>query len=234
MKKATTTLLAASVAAVSALALTAPAHAYDVDAYEYAAGHMLQSSDIPAALGSFGPQMSFVATSDDGPIYLCYVGKTSHKAPGGTYVYTASFSEPIKVADPNNLMQSVHQYPSAAKAISAFEKLTTRITACTGKTTNSWENADGSTATSLTVTTNGKVPMVTEVGAESVFVNVNVLQYSDRVEDRYSSDTYAVYTLLNDTIISTEFTTNSTDNLSTKDRKKVNAVAFTAVDRWLG
>jgi hypothetical protein len=67
-----------------------------------------------------------------------------------------------------------------------------------------------------------------------VFINVNYDDGSANEDFAAASDTYAVYTLLDDVIISTQYTTGSDENVSTKDRKKVDKVAFTAIDRWIG
>jgi hypothetical protein len=43
-----------------------------------------------------------------------------------------------------------------------------------------------------------------------------------------------VYTLVNDVIINTSRYTGSELNMSTRERRAVNQVAFNAVTRWLG
>lgn len=225
--------LAASVALVASVAVAAPAQAYDEDAYAYAATHMLKSDDLPAALGDFGRNMYFSASQSTSKIYLCYIGQTDHTAPGGKLAFGSSFNESLKDASANSLGQSITQYASAEKAISAFAKLQKAIKKCTGTTTQTWANDDGSTQTSSSLTTNGKVPGVTEVGVESVFVNQNYLSTSSNAKDRYASDTYTVFTLLNDVILSTSYSSGNLENIPTKLRKKVNQVAFTAIDRWL-
>ena len=233
MKKTLAVLVAASTATVT-LAAAAPALAYDKDAYAYAATHMLQSGDLPASLGDFGSNMSFNATQDGGKIYLCYVGDKQITAPGGKYSFGGFFMDRRKGGEGNNLTQTVTQYSSAQKAISAFEKLTKAVKGCTGTTTQTWpDDEDGSTQTSSSLTTNGKVPMVTEVGVESVFVNQNYLSTSSNNTERYANDTYTVYTLLNDVIIATAYNTGNLENIPTKQRKQINEVAFTAIDRWL-
>ncbi len=125
------------------------------------------------------------------------------------------------------------QYGSAEKAISAFETLQKSSKDCTGTTSQTWTDDGGATQTSSSLTTNGRVPGVTEVGVESVFVNQNYLTTSTNAKNRYASDTYTVYTLLNDVIITTSYTTGNLENIPTKLRAKVNQVAFTAIDRWL-
>ena len=218
---------------MASLAVAAPAHAYDEDAYSYAAGHMLKTGDLPAALGDFGTGMDFNASQASGKVFLCFIGEKQYSAPGGRFSFGASFYENRKDAAGNGLNQTVTQYASATKAISAFETLQTSIKNCKGTTSQSWTDDDGSTQTSSSLTTNGRVPEVTEVGVESLFVNQNYLTTSTNVQNRSASDTYTVYTLLNDVIISTSYTTGNLENIPTKQRAKVNQVAFTAIDRWL-
>jgi hypothetical protein len=232
VKKHVAALAALSTVAVS-LVVAAPAQAYDRDAYVYAAGHMVRSGDIPAALGDFGQRMSFNASPSGNTLYLCAIGEKEVTAPGGAYSYSAYFNEPQKGGNGNSLSTSVTTYASAQKAISAFETLQKRITNCKGATTQTWSDDDGTTETSSSLTTNGKVPAVTEVGVESVFVNQNYLSTSSDSSERYSNDQYTVYTLLNDAILSTTYNTGNLENIPTKLRKKVNEVAFVAIDRWL-
>ena len=77
------------------------------------------------------------------------------------------------------------------------------------------------------------MPGVTEVGVESRVRQPELPDHLHERPDRYASDTYTVYTLLNDVIISTSYTTGNLENIPTKQRAKVNQVAFTAIDRWL-
>lgn len=233
MKKTLAGLLAAT-AAVSIVAAT-PAQAYDKDAYVYAAGHMLQSRDIPAGLGDFGTSMNFNASSGSN-IYLCYLNSKDIQAkPKSSNIFGAFFNEDFKGGAGNSLSQTVYQYSSATKAISAYEAVTKAIKGCTGTTSNSWtDDETGVTQTSTSLTTNGKVPSVTEVGVVSVFVNTNYLTTSSDGKDKYSSDSYTVYSLVNDVILATTYSTGNTENIPTKQRKLVNQVAFDGISRWLG
>lgn len=233
MKKTLAGLLAAT-AAVS-IAAAVPAQAYDKDAYVYAAGHMLQSDDVPASLGAFGKTMYFNASSGT-KIYVCYVNSTDITVkPKSVNLFSANFNEDFDGGAGNSISQSVYQYASAEKAISAYESLTKAIKGCTGTTSNSWTDEDsGVTQTSTSLTTNGKVPSVTEVGVESVFVNSNYLTTSSDGKDKYASDSYTVFSLVNDVILSTGYTTGNLENIPTKQRKQVNQMAFDAIGRWLG
>lgn len=232
MKKPLAVLAATAGIAVS-VGVAAPAQAYDSDAYACAAGHMLKTVDLPASLGDFGRNMNFNAAQTGSRIPLCYIGDKDYTAPGGRFTFGANFYENAKGADGNSLSQAVTQYASAEKAISAFDALKTTIRNCKGTTSQTWSDPDGTSQTSSSLTTNGKVPGVTEVGVESVFVNQNSLSTSTDAPDRYASDTYTVYTLLNDVIISTSYSTGNLENIPTKQRARINQVAFTAIDRWL-
>lgn len=234
MKKTLAGLMAAA-ATVSIVAAATPAQAYDKDAYVYAAGHMLQSDDIPSSLGTFGKSMFFNASSGS-KIYVCYVNSNDITAkPQSAYLFNANFSDNSKDGNGNSISQAVYQYASAKKAISAYESLTKAIKGCTGTTTNSWTDDDtGVTQTSTSLTTNGKVPAVTEVGVESVFINTNYLSTSSDGKDKYTSDSYTVFTLVNDVIISTGYSTGNLENIPTKQRKQVNQLAFDGISRWLG
>ena len=127
------------------------------------------------------------------------------------------------------------KYRSTDKAIKAFGTLQGSITQCSGAVSDSGSNDDGSTWTTSTVTTHGVVPSVTVTGVESLFVNVNASN-SGTAPDAYdySNDSYTVFTLLDDVIIATAYSLDKTDNLTTKQRKAVDQVAFTTIDRWLG
>jgi len=224
--------LASLTAVVASVVVAVPAQAYDREAYEYAAGHMVRSGDVPSILGNFGQRMTFGASPTDGKLYICFIKDKQVSAPGGRYAFGALFNER---KGGRNLTSSVNTYESAEDAISAFETLKTEIKNCQGSTTQTFTDNDGSTQTSSSLTTNGKVPMVTEVGVESVFVNQNYLETSSTGSDGYSGDNYTVFTLLNDAILSTNYNTGgSLENIPTKLRKKVNEVAFKAIGRWLG
>ena len=224
-----------AVTGAAALALTVlgspSAFAYDADAYAYAAGHMLSADDLPSALGSFTDNMYFNASQSTSSIPLCSIDDSSVDAPGGELSFSAGFAEK---GDGNNyLSQQVTQYSSALTAVKAFNKLKKNAKTCTGTASGTWTDDDGTIYTWNSTRTNGKVPKVTVLGVESVFVNTNYVDGSSTADSPSASDTYQVFTLLGDVIISTIYSTGSDDNVSTAKRKKVNGVAFTAIDRWL-
>ena len=224
---------ATSVALVASVAVAAPAQAYDEDAYAYAATHMLKSDDLLAALGDFGSNMSSSASQSSSKIYLCYIGQTNH---------TCSRRETlVRVLVQREPEGRLGQQPGPDDHPVRQRReghLRLREAAEGGQEVHRHDdpdmaNDDGSTQTSSSLTTNGKVPGVTEVGVESVFVNQNYLSTSSNAKDRYASDTYTVFTLLNDVILSTNYSSGNLRNIPTKLRKKVKQVAFTAIDRWL-
>lgn len=231
--------VAAMIAGAAGMALAPAAQAYDRDAYSYAAAHMIERSDIPAALGAFKPALGFNANVSTYPGFLCPVPTPDNngdagevKFPASRYNFNASYTARGK-RDPAWAQASIYQYPSAKRAIAAWETLTTNIAKCTGTGSNSWTNDDGSTTTYSTQVTHGVVPMDTTTGVESVFVSQNSLQQNTAGDSRYVNDSYSVYSLVDDVIIQTQFYANTNDNLTTKQRKAVNQLAFNAETRWL-
>jgi hypothetical protein len=231
--------VATVIAGAVGISLAPAAQAYDRDAYAYAAAHMIERSDIPAALGPFKPALSFNANVPQYAGFLCPVPTADPSAaaanvrfPSGRYNFNASYTSPGKDDSPWAQV-SVYQFTTAKKAIAAWEKLTTNITRCTGTGSNTWTNDDGSTTTYSTEVTHGVVPMDTTTGVESVFVSQNSLDQSTPGDSRYVNDSYSVYSLVDDVIIQTQFYANNNGNLTTKQRKAVNRLAFNAETRWL-
>jgi hypothetical protein len=128
---------------------------------------------------------------------------------------------------------TVNQYASADDAISAFNGLKKNIKKCTGTGSNTWTDEDGTSTTYSTELTNGVVPSVTTAGVESLFVSNNSLSVSTPGDSRYVNDQYSVYSLIDDVIVVTDFYSNKNTNLTSKQRKAVNQVAFNAETRWL-
>ena len=221
-----------------AVAMATPAQAYDKDAYAYAAAHMIQRSDIPAVLGPFNEAMSFNAGPGRGKAYLCSLEASTDgpipqfSYPVGQLEYTANYS--AKGKDAPSLWVSVMQYPSAAKAIAAFDVAKKQVKNCTGTFTNSWTDPDsGVVSTSTTQTTNGIVPSVSTLGVDSLFVSVNSVFSGSSEEAPFKGDQYQVWSLINDVIITTSYNMEGADNVSTQKRKAVNQVAFNAETAWL-
>ena len=139
-----------------------------------------------------------------------------------------------KGADGNSLSQTVTQYASAEKAISAFDALKKTIKNCKGTTSQTWTDADGTSQT-VVLAHHQRQGARGHRGRRRVAVRQPELRSStsDGRPDRYASDTYTVFTLLNDVIISTSYSTGNLENIPTKQRARINQVAFTAIDRWL-
>ena len=213
------------------IAAAAPAAAYDVDAYVYAAGHMLQSSDVPKSLVDAGQRMSFNANTGRSKLDLC----TPKEGPsvfirGGDAYYSATFSNGTDGG--NSLSETVITYKSANAAIKAFNQASKAVASCVGTQTGSWDDGNGGTYSYSSTTTTGKVPAVTVTGVESVFLNTNNVDGSSTSSSKDLRDAYLVMSLYNDAIIVTEYNRADDANVSTKQRKKVNQVAFDAITRW--
>ena len=218
----------------------APAQAYDRDAYAYAAGHMIERSDIPASLGDFRKALAFNAYTAGDSLVVCDVPQSDPnvqdlvvKVPAGRYSFSANYS--AKGKDAPSIDVTVNQYASAEKAISAFQSLAKGVKKCVGSGSNTWTDPDtGAVTTYSTQITNGVVPEVTTTGVESVFVSNNSLSETTPGDTKYVNDQYAVFSLFDDTIIQTQYFTNTNTNMTSKQRKAVNQVAFNAETRWLG
>lgn len=230
MKKIVVT---AASAALVVVGLAAPAQAYDRELYSYAAGHMVGSSDIPASL-KVRKGANFNAYPARGRTFLCQKPGESDdflQFPGGDYGFSVNYQGRGR---DGGIGVTVMQYASSQKAIAAFDEVKKGLRACAGAANGQETNDDGSTDTWSRLTTTGNVPLVTVAGVPSVFINQN---YEDVVTgeypDRYTSDSYNVYTLVNDVIINTNHYTGSELNMATSERRAVNQVAFNAVTRWV-
>jgi len=226
-----------AISAVVATGLAAPAHAYDDKAYAYAAGHMIQRSDIPKVLGKFRNTMAFNAYAPDDAISMCSLQQpgdtpsTEVNFPVGTYEFNANYN--AGGAGAPSLASFVYQYSTTGNAIAAFHKATTQAKRCAGQHSSSWTDPDsGSVSTYTTVTTNGVVPAVQTAGVKSVFVNVNS-EAASTGAGPYQTDQYQVFSLIDDVVIVTLYNMNSADNVTTSQRKAVNQVAFNAETAWL-
>lgn len=217
-----------AVAAASLVALAPAATAYDADRYSYAAGHMIQPSDIPASL-QIKPGMNFNANPNSDKVWLCSKGSGWRGFPGGTDVFYANYTG--KGSSGLSMSESVMQYDTFTSAQKAFASLKKELKKCDGKASGTESYEDGSSEQWSRLTTSGSVPMVTVVGVESQFLNVNYTNASGT--STYSSDNYQVFTLVNDVIITTSYYTGNELNIDTATRKQINQVAFNAVSRWL-
>ena len=235
--RSTVVLVAASTLALG-VAVAAPAHAYDKKSYEYAAGHMIDRKDIPAALGAFQKTMSFNAFQVSDKAVLCTipggqsVPDTEVNYPAGKLHFEANYN--AKGNGPQALWVSVQQYADAQKAIAAFNQAKKVIKSCTGTVSTSFSDPDSQVVSTYTVMTeNGVVPSVTTTGVESLFVNVNSDSTATSEEAPFRSDQYSVISLVNNVIITTNYRTDAALNIKTKKRKAINQTAFNAETAWL-
>jgi hypothetical protein len=221
--------IAASVA-IAGVGLAAPAQAYDREMYAYAAGHMIGANDVPASLnvkkrGDFG---AFPSSRTN---FLCGDTDKQVNYPGGEFQFNMNYDGR---KGGMGVSVNITQYASAQKAIRAFNDLKKGLKECEGPASGQQTFDDGSTDSWSRLNTTGNVPLVTVAGVQSVFLNEN---YEDVTTGEgagtYSSDSYSVYTLVNDVIINTSRYTGSELNMSTRERRAVNQVAFNAVTRWV-
>jgi hypothetical protein len=229
------TAFVATAAALMVIAASAvPASAYDRDAYSYAAGHMISAKDVASPLKVKSP--GYFSAGPDGGSFLCMKDDKEVKVKGGVYRFTMDYNS-MSGKRPSVTM-GVQQFASSTKAIRAFDQLTKAAKTCSGTTggSDNWTDENGAPVVEQwsQLTTTGKVPLVTIVGVPSIFINTNYQNVVSNQESPYSSDSYTVYTLLNDVIISTSFFSGSELNISADQRKAVNQTAFNAVDVWLG
>ncbi|MDA2989869.1 MAG: hypothetical protein O2815_12415 [Actinomycetota bacterium] len=221
--------VAASIA-IAGVGLAAPAQAYDRELYSYAAGHMIDAKDVPAPL-SVKKGGDFGAFPSGKTNFLCGDADKQVSYPGGNHQFNMGYDGR---KGGMGVTVNVTQYASAQKAIKAFNDLKKGLKECEGPASGQQTFDDGSTDSWSRLNTTGNVPLVTVAGVQSVFLNQN---YEDVTTGEgagtYSSDTYNVYTLVNDVIISTFHYSGSELNMSTKERRAVNQVAFNAVTRWV-
>lgn len=223
-------IIAATAALVVAAAV--PAQAYNPDAYAYGAGHMITKKQVASSLDATGGG-DFFASSRVGKSWLCGDETTREEYPNGKYNFNISYT--TKKSDASNISVVVQQYASAQKAIAAWKVLTKAIEKCAGDKSGTETYDDGTTDTWSRNTTVGNVPLVTVTGVVSKFMNVNYTDVTTGAyPSNYTSDTYAVYTLVNDVIINTTYYSGNEVNLSAAERKGVNQTAFNAVSAWLG
>lgn len=224
-------------AATAALALgviAAPAaQAYDREAFAYAAGHMPASKSIPKALGTYHPGINFMASYFGTEIILCFKSDRLVGAKGAKFSFNA-FYRNTKRSDDRSASVNVYQFPKATNAIKAFDAVKKSAKECTGTDDTSFTAEDGVVFSNSVTLTNGTVPSVTVTGVESIFVNADFENSSSDDANRNTSDTYTVFTLVNNVIIATTLSNNAQSRLTAAERRAVNQFAFNNVDAWLG
>lgn len=235
----TARILTSIAAGAAVVLLLAPsASAYDREAYEYAAGHMIERSDIPKALGSYGAGLDFGANPGVG-LFLCYLPSSNSDDPGtdvkvgkSAYQYSASYAATKDLS--RSVEVQVLQYASASKAIAAFDTLKTEAKKCNGTGSSTWTDEDGVQYENSWQVSTSTVPGVSVVGVASLGITQDNLSSNSASGDKFVNDNYSVYSLVNDAIIKTTHYTSGSKNLTTAQRKAVNQVAFNAIGRWVG
>ena len=230
-------LVLTSAVAVAIVTTAAPAAmAYDRDSYSYAAGHMIDASDIPANLGTFKPNGQFSVFPGDKSM-VCDVPAAVDSQPDVTvnlakskFQYWINYNGK-KFSDPT-INVTVQQYAGAAAAIKAFAGLKKSIRKCSGSGSSSYTGDDGTTTTYSTQVSIAVVPGVSVVGVPSLSVTLDNRSESAPSGSTGINDTYAVFSLVGDTIIQTSFYANGSKNLTTAQRASVNQVAFNAITEW--
>lgn len=229
------TVIATSTAVLALIAAAAaPASAYDPEEYSYAAGHMITPKDIakPLKVNSAG----YFSAGPDGGSFLCRKNDKDVTVPRGENRYSIDYN--AEDSKRPSVSVSIQQFSSSTKAISTFNKFMKAAKTCAGASSgsDSWAQEDGTPVVEQwsSLTTTGKVPLVTIVGVPSFFINTNYEQAISNDASKFSSDNYDVYTLLNDVIISTSFSSGSELNITAAQKKAVNQTAFNAVTAWLG
>lgn len=216
--------------AVAGVGLVAPAQAYDRDLYSYAASHMIGHEDIPSSLNA-KTGADFGAFPSSSKNFLCGDDTKQVEYPGGEMQFSVNYEG--KKNTPG-IGVTISQYKSSAQAIRAFNELKDALKRCEGPASGQQTFEDGNSDTWSRLNTTGNVPLVTIAGVPSVFLNQNYQDITSGEDGgTYSSDSYNVYTLVGDVIINTSRYTGSELNMSTKERRAVNQVAFNAVTRWL-
>ena len=228
--------------AVSALALgsmavtTSVAQAYDKAAFGFAASHFLSAKDLPKefaskpgatiTIGDLMGEGSFLCASpgpDDGSI------PNSFNLAPSVLNANVSYNEINKNVD---LYINVDQYRSNTAAEKAFAKVGKDLKKCDGSYSGTSTDGNGISFPYTTAVTSGKTPAVTVAGVESVYTNQNVNNAAVGNPDSYLSDTFTIFTLLNDVIISTQASTQTAVDLTPAQKKALEQVANRMVTTW--
>ncbi len=225
-------LLAATAIAASTIAVAPSAVAYNKDAYAFAAGHMLESKDIPKALGTYRPAIDFNASGDRPVMYLCSLKDGNVRVGGAKFAFAANYNNTVRNS-PRQVNVTVYQYGSSKAAITGFRAVEREAKRCTGAQGDSNTSDDGVTFSWTSNLQNGKVKDVKVAGVESVFINSDYENGSTDSDQKFLSDSYSVYTLVNNAIIVSLFNNNNANTLTPAERKGANQLAFNAVTAWV-
>jgi hypothetical protein len=83
------------------------------------------------------------------------------------------------------------------------------------------------------IVTSGTIPGVTVTGVESIFTNRNSDNAAVGDQPACLNDTLSIFTLLNDAIIQTQGSTDSSSNLTAPQKKALEQVANQMVTEWV-
>jgi hypothetical protein len=235
MRTSTLGLFAAG-ALVAGVIAAPTAIAYDKAGYTYAAGHLLPAKQIPKVLGVYRANPGFSVDPDNSSIYLCYVSDTETdvrvRAKNVNY---SGFYRNAQRNSTKNVSMNMYEFRTSQGAISAFRSLEREAKKCTGTSNSSFQDDDsGVTYTWSSTKSNGKVPSVTVAGVASVFVNVDYINGSSDRDGQDLSDSYSVYTLVNNVILQTNYSIGNAAQLTPAERKGAHQLAFNNVTAWLG
>jgi hypothetical protein len=229
----TSRALVATTLAIGVVAAAPAVAAYDKKAYSYAASHMVEAKQIPKALGSYKAGIYFNASTGNQEIFLCSLGETNVRVRGAKMNFSAGY-QPKQERSDKSVNVSVYQFASSTAAIKAFRSLEREAKKCTGKQTDSNTSDDGVTYSWSKNVTNGKVPSVKVVGVESIFINNDYESGSSDSDKTFLSDTYTVYSLVNDAVIGTSFYLDNASSLTKAQQRAANQLAFSAIGAWVG
>ncbi len=226
--------------AVAAVAIAPGANAYDSDAYAYAAGHQISASDIPAVLGSYSPDPSFLAVPSTGKSYLCQIPTVESTAvptlvqyPGPALSYSTTYNG-TAATDAPGLTVQVDQYASVKKATRAFIVASRRIVVCTGTGTSTYTDPSSGIATKFTsALSHGLVKKVNANGVRALSVTSDSTSQTTPGDPRVLNDSYAIIWQVDDVVITTTYYQNTNDTITPAQRKAVANVMLAAQREWV-
>jgi hypothetical protein len=224
--------LAVGTIAMGSLGLATSATAYNQEAFGYSASHFLKPSQLPAEFkAKKGIQVSITEPSFK-PFVCSTQGENGTEIDMATPLRTASGNYNIRNKN-LELFINVSEFKTNVAAEKAFEKLSKDIKKCEGSTTGSWTDEDGTVYPYENSVTTGKIPAVTVVGVQSVFVNQNSNNAAAGGQPAYLSDSFNIYTLVNNVVISSQSSTGSALNLTAKQKKAMTQIANAMVTAWV-
>jgi hypothetical protein len=211
---------------------TSAVQAYDKAAYAFAASHFLNAKDLPKEFASKPGATIAIGDSRGEGTFLC----SKPQAEGPSYNIASSVlnanANYNEVNQNVNLFINVNQYRSNTAAEKAFAKLGKDVKRCDGSYSGATTDEDGTSYPYTLGVTSGKTPAVTVAGVESVYTNQNANNAAVGNPAAYLSDTYTIFTLLNDVIISTQTSTETALDLTPGQKKALEQVANRMVTTW--